>query len=130
MAKYRKKPIPVEATQITADMVIDNTLPKGVTRKSVSFMEEPRQLLDYKLIVRTLEGEALNAQVGDYIVIGVKGEVWPVRKDIFEETYERIDENKEYKNPVCKGSVMFGTACGRCERCEEEMYGKSAEHKN
>lgn len=26
----------------------------------------------------------------------------------------------EYKNPVCRGSYMLGTACGRCERCIEE----------
>ena len=24
-----------------------------------------------------------------------------------------------YKNPVCRGSFMLGTACGRCERCNE-----------
>lgn len=26
---------------------------------------------------------------------------------------------KTYKNAVCKGSYMLGTACGRCERCED-----------
>jgi hypothetical protein len=26
---------------------------------------------------------------------------------------------KEYKNPVCKGSKEFGSACGTCERCLE-----------
>jgi len=29
-----------------------------------------------------------------------------------------------YKNLVCKGSFMFGTACGTCERCEEQLAAR------
>lgn len=31
-----------------------------------------------------------------------------------------MSESK-YKNAVCKGSYIFGTACGHCERCKEEI---------
>ena len=39
--------------------------------------------------VKTLEGE-MRGNAGDYLVTGIKGEQYPVRKDIFEETYEVI----------------------------------------
>lgn len=52
--KYIKKPIPVEAIQATEDGYID-----------------------------TLEGR-MSYKKGDYIVTGVRGEQWAVRKDIFE----------------------------------------------
>lgn len=44
---------------------------------------------DKKVDIQTIEGQ-LTAQVGDYIVTGVDGEQWPVKKSIFEKTYERI----------------------------------------
>lgn len=25
----------------------------------------------------------------------------------------------KYKHPVCRGSMVLGTGCGKCERCEE-----------
>lgn len=64
MAKYRKKPLVVEAYQTKT-------------------MEA----------ITTLEGTMI-AFPGDYIITGIKGEVYPCRKDIFEETYELIDDPK------------------------------------
>ena len=40
--------------------------------------------------IETLEGRML-ARAGDYIVTGTKGEKYPVKKEIFEETYESAD---------------------------------------
>ena len=37
--------------------------------------------------LQTLEG-VVTCQPGDWIVKGVEGECWPIRKDIFEATYE------------------------------------------
>lgn len=39
---------------------------------------------------QTLEGEVKNGKPGDYLMVGVRGEVYPCRKDIFEETYDVI----------------------------------------
>lgn len=39
--------------------------------------------------IETLEG-IMVANIGDWIITGSKGEQWPVRKDIFEETYKKI----------------------------------------
>lgn len=40
--------------------------------------------------VTTLEGK-LRGNKGDYLMIGVKGEKYPCKKEIFEETYQRLD---------------------------------------
>lgn len=37
--------------------------------------------------IETLEG-TMTAQPGDWIIEGTEGERWPVRKDIFEKTYD------------------------------------------
>ena len=43
------------------------------------------------LIIKTLEGEHI-ANIGDYIIKGVKGEFCPCKPDIFEQTYEMVVE--------------------------------------
>jgi hypothetical protein len=40
--------------------------------------------------VETLEG-TFQGKEGDFLIVGVKGEMYPCRKDIFEETYEFAD---------------------------------------
>lgn len=42
-------------------------------------------------VIKTLEGDMV-AEPGDYIVTGVKGERYPVKPDIFPETFEEINE--------------------------------------
>lgn len=42
------------------------------------------------LYVKTLEGD-MYAKVGDYIIKGVNGELFPCKPDIFEKTYEKVD---------------------------------------
>jgi hypothetical protein len=41
--------------------------------------------------VETLEG-TLTAKAGDYLVVGVRGEMYAIAKDIFEETYDIVEE--------------------------------------
>ncbi len=45
---------------------------------------------DREMIIHTLEGD-MKAMPGDYIITGVKGEQYPVKKEIFEETYEEVE---------------------------------------
>jgi len=59
--KVRKKPVVVEAYQLTHPMTI-----------------------------HTLEGN-MKADPGDWIITGVKGEQYPCKPDIFEQTYERVE---------------------------------------
>lgn len=87
--KYRKKPIVIEAIQFNgnnADKIIswahEGLPPIAATKISKSYHK-------HCLNIITLEG-VLNAVITDFIVKGIKGEVYPVRKDIFEETYEKV----------------------------------------
>ena len=58
--------------------------------------------VDYKnkenptLKINTLEG-IMTASVGDYIIKGVQGEFYPCKPDIFEQTYEEIDNETIHK---------------------------------
>lgn len=47
--------------------------------------------------IRTLEGE-ITASPGDYIIRGINGELYPCKPDIFEKTYEKVEEGKESEN--------------------------------
>ena len=82
--KYRKKPVEIEALQI-------NKNPAEIT----AFVGEQCEIHNYTLEgehcveICTLEG-VMQASEGDYIIKGVKGEFYPCRKDIFEETYEEV----------------------------------------
>lgn len=60
--KYRKKPVVVEAYRT-----------------------------DKEVVIHTLEGD-LTAQPGDYIITGIAGEQYPCRADIFEATYEEVED--------------------------------------
>lgn len=74
--KYRKKPIEVEAFRY------GDEIPEWAQDKIECIM--PGQL-----IVRTLEGDML-IQLGDYIIKGIKGEIYSCKADIFNLTYEEI----------------------------------------
>lgn len=89
--KYRKKPVVIDAFRWTADR--DQTEdPEWIVealRNGDAFFETPVGE-SVVLKIRTLEG-IMTAQPGDYIIRGVKGEIYPCKPDIFEATYERED---------------------------------------
>ncbi len=43
--------------------------------------------------IQTLEG-VMHANAGDWIITGIEGEQWPVKKEIFEKTYRIISEKQ------------------------------------
>lgn len=82
MPKYRKKPVVIEAIQWDGNLTtIDNfNIP------------ECSQMLGSKTLqIQTLEGE-MTAQVGDYIIKGIQGEFYPCKADIFEASYELVED--------------------------------------
>lgn len=44
-----------------------------------------------ELFIKTLEGD-MHVIVGDYVIQGVNGEIYPCKPDIFHKTYEIVDE--------------------------------------
>jgi len=91
MAKYRKRPVVVEAIQWTGENlreIIDFT---GLNASAKRFSWEEYESLVKKegLKIFTLEGSHM-ASIGDYIIRGIAGEVYPCKPDIFEATYEVV----------------------------------------
>ena len=83
--KFRKKPIVIEAICWTGDNV------DSVLRFDQSILG-PYWHKDH-LEIPTLEGR-MTASVGDWIIRGVKGELYPCKPDIFEATYEPVTEDE------------------------------------
>ena len=91
MIKYRKKPVVIEAIQFTGTNENVEVLKRFINR---SIITESSYLSDYQvnsIVIETLEGD-MTANVGDYIIKGIKGEYYPCKPDIFNETYERVEE--------------------------------------
>lgn len=81
---FRKKPIEIEAMQLTVDNgkdVCDWILSQSTMKRWT--------LPDGGVLIETLEGK-MTANVGDWIIQGVQGEFYPCKPDIFAETYEEI----------------------------------------
>jgi len=88
MAKFRKKPVVIEAVQYTGENVAacKKFCPK-IGTKSIDEDGAEYDLLNLR--IPTLEG-VMRCDVGDWIIKGVKGEFYPCKPDIFEATYEPV----------------------------------------
>lgn len=86
MTKYRKKPVVVEAWQLTEEN-IEAGIPDWIDTDQVSIFGGANTFAE----IHTLEG-TMQASYGDYIIKGVKGEFYPCKPDIFEQTYEEVDD--------------------------------------
>lgn len=96
--KYRKRPIVVEAVQWfkDGDHPAVKAFAKGHTGLYVteSWQQNYRERgfpygVDY--VIETLQGR-MRVSPSDWIITGVRGEVYPVKDDIFRATYESVDD--------------------------------------
>ena len=85
MAKYRKKPVVIEAVQFDGKEFGEyaNFMPK----ESYFFMSGNGKTKPAHLNIHTLEGTH-RADIGDWIIKGVAGEFYPCKPGIFAATYE------------------------------------------
>ncbi len=81
--KYKKKPIVIEAMRYICDT--------PTVREVMNFMGGAITHKGGDIIIHTLEGE-MRARPGDWIIKGVQGEFYPCKNDIFEATYEAMQE--------------------------------------
>jgi hypothetical protein len=79
--KFRKKPVVIEAFRWMIDQVPD-------WWKSANGIEI--QVDTGSAFIPTLEGTH-EARPGDFIIQGVRGELYPCKPDIFEMTYEAVE---------------------------------------
>lgn len=82
MAKFRKKPVVIEAIQWLGHNFIE--LDDFVTIPHETYPS------DGYMIIPTLEGNH-RADLGDFIIKGVAGEFYPCKPAIFEATYESVE---------------------------------------
>lgn len=93
MAKFRKKPVVISAMQWDGSKASAGVIAEEMD-PTTDALDRPR--LDWnwsdagppRFFVKTLEG-CYEASPGDWIIRGVKGELYPCKPDIFEMTYER-----------------------------------------
>jgi len=88
--KYKKKPVAIEALQWTGDN--KDEIKEFVGDKMylrITDNGNGTHTQTDELYIETLEGDH-KALVGDYIIKGVRGEFYPCKEDIFEETYKAV----------------------------------------
>lgn len=107
--KYRKKPVVIEAMQLTGSAAEWNAVYHWVETNTLGSFDvnklwfDPESFKwpesgvsidarDGRMVIATLEGGHW-ADPGDWIIRGVQGEFYPVKDSIFRETYEAVDES-------------------------------------
>lgn len=98
MPKYRKKPVEIEAFKYDGDLIGSDGkyyVPDWavIAFKSRELFYKPGFNSPSELYIKTLEGD-MHVSVGDYVIKGVQGELYPCKPDIFEQTYEEVKDNE------------------------------------
>ncbi len=78
--KFRKKPVVIEAMQLTKETSWESLrdfCPLAISQSG------------HRALIPTLEGQMI-ADVDDWIIKGIKGEFYPCKPDIFLATYEPV----------------------------------------
>lgn len=88
--KFMKKPVVIEAVQFLGSESVDEMNKTfGISFQAHSTFIRGNSSKKMGLIIHSMEGE-MTANIGDWIIQGVKGEHYPCKNDIFEATYEAV----------------------------------------
>lgn len=88
--KFVKKPVVIEAVPIP---IIDEPVPDwfadAIQNKQIIIARKKNKK---GITIKTLEGDMFAPYGESYVVCGIEGELYPVKKEIFEKTYEAYEE--------------------------------------
>lgn len=91
MAKFRKKPVVIEAEQVPPSKDLDYLERWGRLAAWMQMGKANFVVTGKGVDIKTLEG-TMTADPNDWIIKGVKGEFYPCKPDIFEATYEAVNQ--------------------------------------
>ena len=86
MQKFVKKPVVIEAIQYNGINITEIESFVGAKLPTVWLSVE-----DTQLVIPTLEGD-MKVSKGDYVIKGIKGEFYPCKPDVFEKTYDVVED--------------------------------------
>jgi hypothetical protein len=129
MPLFRKKPVTIEAVQYEKDGNLAwHQAPRWLWEALESGVAFNR---DGRLMLRTLEGEHVVSD-GDWIIRGVKGELYPCKPDIFALTYEPADSRTTPAGRADAASGAGGEAAGHASNSAsaelEAILGSRSRH--
>lgn len=86
--KYKEKPVTVEAFCFGRDAEVPSWFLNAISQKKVVLSDDP----DYMHAdIEVSEGNVQRAEVGDYVVKGVDGGLFPLKPTVFNANYEAVE---------------------------------------
>lgn len=86
--RYRKRPVEVEAVEVRPENINQlMRLTNGGSREATYYWGDGKLSC---IMIKTLEG-TMRADIGDFLIKGIKGEFYPCKPDIFKQTYEPVE---------------------------------------
>lgn len=115
---YRKKPVVIEAGLVK---------PENILRVAEWCGGDPMgtEVEWTHININTLEG-TMRADIGDYVIKGVKGEFYPCKPDIFEATYDLVPVEHSPTDDKSADSEETSSASRRGAVCCEGSDGSSS----
>lgn len=110
--RWRKKPVEVDACHFIPDYEhlgflvawLDTVLPNNLQGVECEWALTGIPGKGMRLQIKTLEG-TMEATPGDWIIRGVKGELYPCKPDVFAETYEPADKNEKMVKAIVEAET-------------------------
>lgn len=128
MKRYRKKPIEIEAVQWTGSNLEEI---KSFVGESLQYdivdvaWKVGKGVPCVHVVIKTLEGDHVCSE-GDYIIKGIKGELYPCKPDIFAATYEDPSADVAPKSEVDNWYRLYHSI--KDELKQEKMYHRETEN--